>query len=187
MITWLKRSQLVLHPVRLRLLQALAAGEATSQALGARLPDVPQSSIYRHLRLLVDAGLVVVAGTRRVRGAEERRYRLGESARLTSDDVAGLGADEHLGMFSTYVLTLLQDFAGYLGRVEEPDFGRDRVGYTEVVLHVTDAEFDALAEALQSAMRPLLGRAPGPGRTPRKLSVITFPVPPPESGSQDDE
>lgn len=172
----LERAKIVLHPVRLRILQALAIGEDTTQGLTDRLGDVPRSSIYRHLRRLVAAGLVIVAETRRVRGAVERRYRLGEGAHLSAEDVAGVPAEKHLEMFTTYVMTLVQDFAGYLGAVDEPDFDRDRVGYSEVVVHVTDREFDRIAERLRAATRRYLGRAPSPGLRPRKLSVITFPV-----------
>lgn len=174
----MKRARLVLHPVRLRILQALAAGKDTATGLAERLDDVPRSSIYRHLRLLVDAQMVAVAQTQRVRGVDERLYELGPRAHLGADDVAGLGADEHLEMFSTYAMTLIQDFSGYLERSRSPDLGRDRVGYTETVLHLTDDEFDQLAQKLQAAVAPLQSGRPGPGRTARKLSIITFPVGP---------
>jgi len=173
---FVRRSRLILHPVRLRILQALASGEHTTQALSERIADVPRSSIYRHLRLLVSAKLIVVAQTRRVRGVDERHYKLGESARLSAADVEGLSADEHLGMFSTYTLTLLQDFAAYLGSREEPDFTGDRVGYTEVVLHTTDDEFDAMVAEIKAAMERYRCRTPSPKTTARKLSLITFPV-----------
>lgn len=172
----MRRSRLILHPVRLRILQALASGEQTTQALSDRLADVPKSSIYRHLRLLVSAELVVVAQTRRIRGVEERHYRLGTSARLSAADIQGLSADEHLGMFSTYTLTLMQDFAAYLGSRAEPDLAGDRVGYTEVVLHTTDAEFDSMVAEMNAVMSRYLDRTPSAETTPRKLSVITFPV-----------
>jgi len=171
-----RRSRLILHPVRLRILQALASDEHTTQALAERLADVPRSSIYRHLRLLVSAGLVVVAQTRRVRGVDERHYRLGESAHLSAADIEGLSADEHLSMFSTYTLTLLQDFAAYLGRQDEPDFVGDRVGYSEVVLHTTDDELDAMLAEIKGTVKRYLDRAPSPETTPRKLSVITHPL-----------
>ncbi|MEZ4384906.1 MAG: helix-turn-helix domain-containing protein [Nannocystaceae bacterium] len=183
----MRRSRLILHPVRLRILQALASGEHTTHALDERLADVPKSSIYRHLRLLVRAGLVDVAQTRRIRGVEERSYRLGASARLSAADVAGLSSDEHLGMFSTYTLSLVQDFAAYLGSRPEPDFAGDRVGYTEVVLHTTDDEFDAMVAAINAAMKPYIDRAPRPTTTPRKLSVITFPVPRPGASPTENE
>ncbi len=180
MITFMKRAKLVLHPVRLRILQTLAGGQETTQGLSERLPDIPRSSIYRHLRLLVDANLAEIAETRKVRGVDERVYRLGDSAHLSAEDVAGLSADEHLAMFSTYVLTLIQDFSAYLERAERrgqsPDFASDRVGYTEVVVHVTDDEFDAIAHKLQAAIHPYISTKPGPQTTARKLSTITFPV-----------
>ncbi len=174
----MKRARLVVHPIRLRILQALTAEKDTTQGLADRLPDVPRSSIYRHLRLLLEGDLVRVASTQRVRGVDQRLYEISGSAHLSADDVAGISSDEHLEMFSTYVLTLLADFGDFLRRTPAPDFAADRVGYTETVVHVTDPEFDALAGRLNAAIAPVRNNKPGPKRRPRKLSVITFPVGP---------
>ncbi len=174
----MNRARLVVHPVRLRILKALAAEKDTTQGLADRLPDVPRSSIYRHLRLLVGGDLVRVASTRRGRGADERLYEVSWLAHLSASDVAGMSSDAHLEMFSTYVLGLLQEFGEFLHRNPTPDFASDRVGYSETPLHVTDEEFDGLVTRLQAAIAPVRDNLPGPKRRPRKLSVITFPTGP---------
>src|SRR3712207_4096878 len=85
---------LLLHPVRLRIVQAFLGERAlTTAELGAELDDVPTASLYRHVALLADAGVLTVAEERRVRGAAERRYRLVLEA--ASADPAGMSADDH--------------------------------------------------------------------------------------------
>src|SRR5687767_10526142 len=70
-------ADILLHPVRLRIVQALSDGRAlTTSELCARLPDASKATVYRHVALLAAHGFLVVHGERRVRGVVERTYRL---------------------------------------------------------------------------------------------------------------
>lgn len=60
--------------MRHRLLSTLAEAEATVSQLAATLGS-NKGNIAHHLKILVDAGLVVLSGTRQVRGGTERYYR----------------------------------------------------------------------------------------------------------------
>ena len=59
------KAELVLHPVRLRIIQSLIGGrERTPQQIAEELPDVAQATLYRHLGRLAKAGLVKVVAER---------------------------------------------------------------------------------------------------------------------------
>lgn len=62
------RANLLLHPVRLRIVTAAAGRELTAADLAAALPDVPQATLYRHLKRLVDGGMLAVVAENPVRG-----------------------------------------------------------------------------------------------------------------------
>jgi len=62
------------HPMRHRLLAALAQGQATISQLAATL-DSNKGNVAHHLKVLADAGLVEPAGTRQVRGGTEQYYQ----------------------------------------------------------------------------------------------------------------
>jgi DNA-binding transcriptional ArsR family regulator len=62
------------HPMRHRLLFALGQGEATISQLAATLGS-NKGNVAHHLKVLADAGLVQLAGTRHVRGGTEQYYR----------------------------------------------------------------------------------------------------------------
>src|SRR5215470_16930925 len=62
------------HPMRHRLLFALGRDEATISQLATMLGS-NKGNIAHHLKVLVDAGLVQPAGTRKVRGGTEQYYR----------------------------------------------------------------------------------------------------------------
>jgi len=66
-------ADLLLHPVRLRIVEAFLGDRAlTTTQLRAELPDVPPASLYRQVARLVAAGVLGVVAQRRVRGALER-------------------------------------------------------------------------------------------------------------------
>nr|BFD80605.1 hypothetical protein StreXyl84_00060 [Streptomyces sp. Xyl84] len=69
--------ELLLHPVRMRIVHAMHDGRTrTTTELCALLPDVSKATVYRHVGLLADGGLLAVEGEQRVRGSVERRYQL---------------------------------------------------------------------------------------------------------------
>ncbi|MFD7912831.1 ArsR/SmtB family transcription factor [Streptomyces sp. NPDC059752] len=66
------------HPLRQRLLFALTQRTATVSQLAVLL-DAKKGNLAHHLKVLSDAGLIGIAGTRTVRGGTERYY--GRTAR----------------------------------------------------------------------------------------------------------
>ncbi len=170
------KASLVIHPVRLRILQVLIDGSKTTHDISLLLPDVPTSSLYRHLKILLNGKMIGVDETRLVRGIQEKVYKIAQSPRLMSEDLIGIKADEHLQMFTTYVVALIQGYAKYLERTTVPDLEDDRVGYNEITAWVTDEQLDEFGRKLNEVLVPLLGQEPGPGRHQHKLAVITYPI-----------
>ena len=75
------------HPMRHRLLAALAEAEATISQLAVKL-DSSKGNVQYHLRVLIDASLVDPAGTRQVRGGTEQYYRRAMVGPYASDAAA---------------------------------------------------------------------------------------------------
>ncbi|WP_217915313.1 helix-turn-helix domain-containing protein [Miltoncostaea marina] len=171
---------LLLHPVRLRVVQALAGGRRLSAAeLAGELADVPQASLYRHIRALAGAGVLAVAEERPARGTAQRVYALVEGpASIGPDDLAGARPEDHLRWFATVVAGLLDDFGRYL-RAGGGDLAADGVGYRQVALELSDAELAELAGRMGAALAPVLGNRPAPGRRRRMLTTIVMPGGPP--------
>lgn len=175
----MERIDLILHPVRFRILQALAGETLTTQELAELLPDAPKSSIYRHLRLLLDGGMVAVSGTRPVRGVFEKTYRLDQPIHISADEISTLTAEEHMRYFQNYAMTLIQGFSEYVaGAIPDKsiDMADDRAGYTEAFFYATSEELDQFAAALNGALVPLMINPPGEGRRKHKLAIITHPA-----------
>ncbi len=174
--TPLSKSDLITHPVRLRIVLTLANAERTPQQIATLLDDVPPSSIYRHLDLLQAGGLVEVVAERKVRGATERTLRLVQhGGDLGADDVRHLRADDHGHMFLVFVTHLLGEFDRYLAQ-PNTDLVRDLVGFRAITLYATDTEWHHALHTINETLRPLLDVHAQAGRTPRRLATITYPA-----------
>lgn len=173
------RVNLIVHPVRLRLLAVLARRELTARQLSELLPDVPQATLYHHLGILTRAELLRIVSERRVRGTVEKRYALVEEHVLLSPaDLAKASREDHLRYFTMFVALLLGDFARYLeqGAPDAPiDLAADGAGYNETPFYLSDDEFVQAATAFSQALLPFFNNQPAPHRRRRLFAMITFP------------
>lgn len=167
---------LLLHPVRLRIVQAFLGDRAlTTAQLSAELADVPAASLYRHVAKLVAAGVLQVVAQRRVRGALERTYMLRVAAtRVSLDEIAAMTADEHRQMFLAFAAGLLADFDRYLER-GDVDLVRDGVAFSIEGLWLDDAEYRELMVELYRVLQPRRANATRPGRTRRLIASVLLP------------
>jgi DNA-binding transcriptional ArsR family regulator len=100
-------AELVLHPVRLRILQAFIGGRTlAAEDLDAELGDVPKATLYRQLATLAGALLAVVE-ERPARGTPRRIYALVQgAAAIGPDDLAAATPEDHLRFFTVFWATV---------------------------------------------------------------------------------
>ncbi len=170
------KPDLILHPIRLRILQAFIGDRHLSpRQLCQMLPDVPQATLYRHFNKLAQAGILIVAAERPVRGTVEKFYSLNEpNAELLPEDIAVLSREDHQRYFTAFIATLLTGFEQYLQR-DEINLVKDGVGYRQVALHLSEEELAQLAQSLNEALKPFLKKKPSKRRQRFLLSSILMP------------
>jgi len=171
-------ADLLLHPVRLRIVKAFLGDRAlTTSQLAAELNDVPAGSLYRHVALLTKAGVLQVVAERRVRGAVERTYTLRLlAAQVGLAEAAAMTPDEHAQAFLAYVAGLLADFDRYLA-AGTPNLARDGATYRAAAMWLTDAEFADFLREIATVFQPRLANAPGKGRRRRIVYSVLLPAP----------
>jgi len=169
---------LLLHPVRLRILRTFLDGRpATTAQLRERLPDIPPATMYRHVAALATAGVLEVLDEKRVRGTTERTYRVRWShAEIDPADRAAMTTEDHRRAFTAFIGGLLADFDQYLTH-EAADPTADGVTYQQVALWLTDAEMADLLAELRAAITARMSRDPDRGRTRRMISLVAMPAP----------
>lgn len=169
------QADILLHPVRLRIVQALdAGGQLTVQEIGRMLKDVPQASLYRHLNRLVDGGFVQMVDERPVGGAMERIYAVADGAGvLTEDDLKHASKTDHMRYFTAFCAMLMSKFDQYLNR-EPVNLPKDGVGYRTRSLHLTDEEFHRLMKAIDELLEEAAHNEPAPDRRSRLIATVTM-------------
>src|SRR5437868_277225 len=173
---------LLLHPVRLRIVHAMYDGRAlTTTELCALLPDVSKATVYRHVGLLADGGLLVVEDEQRVRGSVERRYRLHRGrAVIDADTAASMSREDYRRGFAVAMAALLAEFDAYLDR-DGADPAADLVGFRQHAVWLSRDELTQMIGEMREVIAARIGHAPTPERTRHLLSPIVFPAeePPP--------
>jgi AcrR family transcriptional regulator len=172
-----KSADLLLHPIRLRIIGAfLGDRKLTTADLQAELPDVPPTSLYRHLGHQIDAGVLDVVAERRVRGTVERTYVLRAAPPVSPDDVASWTADHHPARLLRLRRSPPHRFRP-LPRPEHIDLWRDAVAYRMAGLWMTDEELNELTRGFLSLLQPYMNNPATPDRRRRILRTIVLPAP----------
>lgn len=162
----------VVHPVRLRILHEIADRERTTAQLRDALPDVTPATLYRHVGALLDAGVLTVVAERRVRGATERTLAAGpRSAHGGLDELTALGSDGLRQIF----LTFLGHLGGQMDRfldAADPDLLAIS-GAAQTVLHVDQQDLAVIQQSLTELLAD--HREPGPDKHRVTLSTVLLP------------
>ncbi|WP_245602241.1 helix-turn-helix domain-containing protein [Peribacillus kribbensis] len=169
------KADLMLHPVRFRIVQCLLGGkEKTVQEISTDLSDIPQATLYRHINKLLEGGLVMVVEQRQVRGTLEKVLALQSPAAVSREDLGRMSRDEHMHMFMMFVSSLVDDYDRYLHQ-EEFDLVKDGVSYRKATLYLSDQEFTEMVTAIRQAIESALPNTPSESRRKRIISNIVMP------------
>jgi DNA-binding transcriptional ArsR family regulator len=177
------RIDLLLHPVRLRIVTEFGGGRRTVRELATALPDVPQSTLYRQVGVLAAAGVLELVEQRTTGGPDERVYRVAPGGdRVPAEEVDRLPPAEHLGYFSVYVAALVDTLSRYL-HADGARPSADGLAYQRTVVHLTDAERAAFDTRLAEVVGEMRALPPDPSRRRYHLASIVVPEPLPDQES----
>jgi DNA-binding transcriptional ArsR family regulator len=154
------------HPVRLRIMSLLTATPLTAAEVARELGLTHANASY-HLRTLLAAGLIVLAGEEKIRGGVAKRYRYDP----LSEPVRGPDPDaERRAEFAALAHELIRR-SGRARFVEGAGLGADADFWVEpeVWLAIRDRIADAVDELHRVARPP---RTPGTVRTSTTVAMF---------------
>jgi DNA-binding transcriptional ArsR family regulator len=170
-----EKATLITHPTRARILTALLGRELTTQQIAKLLPDVPLSSIFRHVRLLADGGILAPVGEVRVNGALTKVYAVRKGqARVSPDDTRDATRAEHWSQFTTFLNTLSELYRAYLEQ-EDADPSADPVHALMGALHLSADEYREFKEALREFLAPWSAKPPDGDRRRIVFAHLSIP------------
>jgi Helix-turn-helix domain len=170
-------ADLLLHPVRLRIIKAFLGDRAlTTSQLAAELDDLPAGSLYRHVARLAKEGILQVVAEQRVRGAVERTYTLRPAAAVMQPgEIAAMAPADHTRAFMAFIAGALDDFDRYVATSPaDPD---REAGYRMAAMWLSDGEYAQFLVDLATVIQPRIANGPRKGRRRRILYGIALPAP----------
>lgn len=172
------KADLILHPIRARIITEVSGRQLTAKVLAETMPEIPRTTLYRHINALTKGGILVVVEENKVRGTVERVYALNrESTDLSPEELSQMTREDYEQAFTLFVTSLLEDFSRYLDshEPEKIDPVADGLKFGKVQLHLTDSEFEALHTEVYDAIEAVVGNEPSADRKPRIASVSFLP------------
>ncbi|WP_223821009.1 helix-turn-helix domain-containing protein [Bacillus sp. S3] len=166
----------ILHPVRIRIIQALINQQITAQQLKELLPDIPQASLYRHLKKLVEAKIIHIVDEIPNRGTVEKVYSINDpnKAVIGPEELNKLSKEEHLGLFIKFMANLMGEYERYLSH-EKFNLVNDGVSYRQTSMNLNEAEFAEFIKEMTAVYKKFSANKPQTGRRRRTLATIIIP------------
>lgn len=158
------RAMLLTHPVRSRILATLMGRPLTTQQIAQLLPDVPMPSIYRHIRLLAEAGVLKAVEEIRINGALTKVYApVPGQTNISAAEMGDATKAEHLQAVTSFLNTLAETFRGYL---EQESVSLETVPLHCLMgpLNLSMEEYRQFMEALQTFLESWRNKPETPER-----------------------
>ncbi|MBW8348008.1 helix-turn-helix domain-containing protein [Bacillus sp. IITD106] len=176
------RADLLLHPVRMRIVQQLLLNKSLTIAqLVEILGDVPQATLYRHINLLLEANLIEVIETKKVKGTEERKFAVKmDNLQIPESEIESISQEDHIRHFSVFHGNLLQLATSYLGNTSPEQYEQEGFSYAYVPLHLSDEEFQELIQSINQAIGKVINNELTPERNSRIFASMFIPQKPPK-------
>ncbi len=162
--------EIILNPVRIRIIQELATKETfTAAELCEKIKDVPRTTLYRHISILLESNILYVVSEKKIRGSLERALALnrGELSKINTLEKAPQN------IFAV-LMNKYARFQNYLNG-ENPDPAKDKLFISNSVLMLNDHEFEQFLSELWGLIQKYSYEF-AEGRKVRDISVISSPI-----------
>jgi hypothetical protein len=163
-------NEIILNPVRMRIIQEVSTVQSiTANELCERISDVPRTTMYRHINILIDNSILTVVSEKKVRGSLERTIALNISE-ISKHNTIEHAAQNAFGFLMTNYGKFHKYFNG-----EHLDPTKDKIFLNNTVLMMSDKEFDHFIEELRQLILKYNFESTET-RKARDISIISAPV-----------
>ncbi|MDO4490855.1 MAG: helix-turn-helix domain-containing protein [Lachnospiraceae bacterium] len=160
-----------MNSTRQRILQAIMLKQqATPTEIGEALTDIPRASLYRHIKILLDANVISIVKEINKRGSIEKTYAMASPAPTADPQTSA-----HQ-LVQSALMSLQMDFGQYFAG-DTADPARDLLTVGSASLMLTDDEMKEFYAAYGELLSRYLQKKPDENRKVRKVSLIVSPVP----------
>ena len=171
-----KLMECFLNPVKLKIFFEIEKhGTITAKELSQKDLDIPQATLYRHLKKMLEDGLIRVVEERKVRNVIEKIYEVVPDFRSDVEKIVtendGIG---YLGLFQQFIMALSREFEDYAKRADI-NIQEDGSGFRMLPFYATAEELQDLAVKMNEVIMPYYELEQTPERKLRNVGIIYTP------------
>ena len=160
--------EIVMNPVRQRIFQYFLLHETgTVKEVKKALPDVPNASLYRHIKILTDSSILMIVDENRIRGTVESVYQLNKEAMATEDETGNA--------VQMSLLSICASFARYFSS-GNADPKKDMLLLTNCTLLLTDEDFSSFLSEINEIALKYMKVEPTVNSKMRQITFISAPT-----------
>jgi len=171
-----KLIEYITNPAKSRLLTAIGAqGQTTAKELAKTVDGIPQATLYRYLKKMVEDGVLEIAEERQVRNVREKVYRVAIDLNAEIGKMVAENSGEwYLSVFRQFSNGLVDEFQKYAAR-DDINIAKDGSGFRIMPFYATYAELEELALQMWELTKPYYENASTPERQLRNVAIIFTP------------
>lgn len=163
-------NKIMLNPVRLRIVQEAAkAASLTTSEICERIHDVPRTTVYRHIALLIENEVLTVVSEKKIRGSVERILAINPVTLQNNNTMENASGTAFLFLMDKYT-----KFDAYF-KNEQSNPGRDKIFMNNTILMMSDEEFDQFLSDLRDLLIKYSYEVSNDRRA-RDKSILSVPV-----------
>jgi DNA-binding transcriptional ArsR family regulator len=169
------KADLITHPARARIMTTMMGRRLTTNQLSRLMPDVPLPSLYRHLRTLMEGGVIDAVDEVRINGAANKVYEVVPGGgRIDRREVENVSEADHLRYFATFLNGLEQIFRAHL-EAADTDGPETTIHCLMEPLYLSRAEYGQFCEGLQALLQPWRKNQPSEDRARVVFAHVILP------------
>jgi len=154
----------------MRIIQELATRQSiTATELCEKIGDVPRTTMYRHINILLDNNILSVVSEKKIRGSIERTLAL-NIGEISKNNTLENASQNALG----FLMNRYARFHNYFNG-QNPDPAKDKIFLNNTVLMMDDNEFDQFLSELRGLLIKYNFEV-AKFRKARDISVISAPT-----------
>ncbi len=159
----------MLNPTRMRIVQIFASNKTmTTNKICEIICDVPRTTLYRHINILIEADILTVIEENKIRGSVERILALNASKINEQNTMDNAPQQAFSFLMNTY-----SKFEKYFNK-ENFTPGSNKIFFNNTVMMMDDQEFELFLSELQSLLIKYHYDMAS-GRKLRDISIISAP------------
>ena len=167
----------ITNPVKCKLLlEIYSKGKTTAKHLADIYNDIPQATLYRHIKKMLSDGILQVVEETQVRGTVEKTYALAYDINSNMENMVEENSGElYMQYFMRYIFGFVKQFQEYC---HSPNINikKDMTGFSLSPLYLSDDELTSLVTSISQIIDTVKNNEPNSERKLRTIGVIVSPA-----------